>query len=47
MNNTFILFYSPKPWSQVCILIYRKWSTSDPSHRLSSGTSIRVTFVAI
>ena len=24
MNNTFLLFYSPKPRSQVCILIYRK-----------------------
>ena len=26
MNNTFLLFYSPKPWSQVWILIFRKWS---------------------
>ena len=26
MNNTFLLFYSPKPRSQVWILIYRKWS---------------------
>ena len=28
MNNTFPLFYSPKPWSQVWILIYRKWSNA-------------------
>ena len=21
MNNTFLLFYSPKPWSQVCIKV--------------------------
>ena len=26
MNNTFPLFYSPKPQSQEWILIYRKWS---------------------
>ena len=26
MNNTFLLFYSSKPRSQVWILIYRKWS---------------------
>ena len=26
MNNTFLLFYSPKPESQVWSLIYRKWS---------------------
>ena len=26
MNNTFHLFYSPKPRSQVRSLIYRKWS---------------------
>ena len=28
INNTFLLFYSPKPCSQVWILIYRKWSIS-------------------
>ena len=27
MNNILLLFYSPKPWSQVwIILIYQKWS---------------------
>ena len=26
MNNTFPIFYSPKPRSQVWILIYRNWS---------------------
>ena len=25
INNLFILFYSPKPWSQVRILIYWNW----------------------
>ena len=25
MNNSFLLFYSPKPRSHVRILIYRKW----------------------
>ena len=28
INNTFLLFYSPKPCSQVWILIYQKWSIS-------------------
>ena len=30
MNNLFILFYSPKPRSQVWFLIYRKWSNLLP-----------------
>ena len=28
MNNTFLLFYSPKPRSQVWILVYRNWQFS-------------------
>ena len=31
MNNTFLLLYSRKPWSQVWILIYRKWSIGGPN----------------
>ena len=29
MNNTLLLFYSPKPRSQVWILIFRNWSIAD------------------
>ena len=34
MNNTFLLFYSPKPRSQVCILIYRNWSIASYDEEL-------------
>ena len=32
MNNTFLLFYSPKPRNQVRILINRKWSSGFVNH---------------
>jgi len=35
MNNTFLLFYSLKPRSQVWILIYRKWSIPVTSRNIS------------
>ena len=41
MNNTFLLFYSSKPRSQVWILIYRKWSIS----RVSRVVRIRDCFI--
>ena len=37
MNNTFLMFYSPKPRSQVCILIYVETGTFAEERPLETG----------
>ena len=40
MNNSFLLFYSPKPQGQVRILIYRNWSI-DTDCELYGGRNLQ------
>ena len=51
MNNTFLLFYSPKPRNQVRILINRKWSSGFVNHgeqkRLESERRVKLKFLIL